>query len=84
MELVVLSPEKEFFKGQVKSVTVPGASGQFQILNGHAPLISALSEGNVKIVKDDGNIINYSINSGFIEIIDNELAILVKEARIVD
>ncbi|MBK7094166.1 MAG: ATP synthase F1 subunit epsilon [Saprospiraceae bacterium] len=84
MELVVLSPEKEFFKGQVKSVTVPGASGQFQILNGHAPLISALSEGNVKIVKDDGNIINYSINSGFIEIIDNELAILVQEARIVD
>ena len=84
MELVLLSPDKEFFKGPVKSVTVPGSLGQFQILTGHAPLISALSEGFVKIVKDDGSIINYSINSGFIEIIENELAILVQKAKIVD
>ncbi|MGE5356371.1 MAG: ATP synthase F1 subunit epsilon [Deltaproteobacteria bacterium] len=84
MELVVLSPEREFFNGKVTSVTVPGATGQFQILVGHAPIISALTQGNVKIVKDDGNIINFSIDSGFIEVIDNELAILVKEARIVD
>jgi F-type H+-transporting ATPase subunit epsilon len=84
MELVVLSPEKEIFNGKVSSVTVPGETGQFQILTGHAPIISALSEGNVKIVKEDGKIINCSIGSGFIEVIDNELAILVQEARIVD
>jgi len=84
MELVVLSPEKEIFNGKVSSVTVPGETGQFQILTGHAPIISALSEGTVKIVKEDGKIINCSIGSGFIEVIDNELAILVQDARIVD
>jgi len=84
MELVVLSPEKELYKGQVKSVTVPGTAGQFQILKDHAPIISSLSEGDVKIIKDDGSTLVLNIGEGFIEVLDNELAILVKEARIVD
>jgi F-type H+-transporting ATPase subunit epsilon len=84
MELVVLSPEKELYKGQIKSVTVPGTSGQFQVLKDHAPIISSLTIGDVKIIKEDGSTLVFNIGEGFIEVLDNELAILVKEARIVD
>lgn len=52
MELQIVSPEAELFSGEVESVTIPGKSGSFQILNNHAPIVSTLVSGNV-IIKGD-------------------------------
>ena len=49
MQLEIVSPEAQLFSGEVLSITVPGASGSFQILNNHAPIVSTLVEGRVKI-----------------------------------
>ena len=49
MQLEIVSPEAQLFSGEVHSVTVPGAAGSFQILNNHAPIVSTLVEGKVKI-----------------------------------
>ncbi|MEZ4906308.1 MAG: ATP synthase F1 subunit epsilon [Saprospiraceae bacterium] len=84
MELIVLSPEKEFFKGSVKSVTVPGTAGEFEVLENHAPLISSLSNGEVKIKNLNGDISVFQIEGGFIEIIENELAILAQNVKSVN
>jgi F-type H+-transporting ATPase subunit epsilon len=84
MELLVLTPEKEYFKGQIKSVTVPGKQSPFQVLKDHAPLISALVAGEVKIEENNGNIIKFGIDNGYIEVLDNELAILVQNVKSVD
>ena len=50
MLLEVVSPEATLFSGEVNSVTVPGANGSFQVLDNHAPIVSILNQGTVKIV----------------------------------
>lgn len=49
MILEIVSPEATLFKGEVTSVSLPGVSGSFQILNNHAPVVSILKKGTVKI-----------------------------------
>ena len=54
MNLTVLTPEKEIYQGQITSVKVPGISGQFEILNNHAPIVAALGQGDVRIIDAKG------------------------------
>ena len=49
MHLEVVSPEAVLFSSEVDSILVPGAGGEFQMLNNHAPIVSTLKEGSVKI-----------------------------------
>ena len=49
MILEIVSPEASLFKGEINSITLPGVDGSFQILNNHAPIVSLLQKGNVKI-----------------------------------
>ncbi|WP_046757724.1 F0F1 ATP synthase subunit epsilon [Kordia jejudonensis] len=89
MYLEIVTPEAMLFSGEVTSITVPGINGEFQMLNGHAPIVSLLGEGNVKIqgnitleenVQDkftqDKNETSLAINSGTIEMKDNKVIVL--------
>ena len=78
MELVVLTPEKEVFSGDVSSVRVPGAVGRFEVKNGHAPIVAALKEGVVNITTDKGEQLSYNVKRGFIEVLYNDVALLVQ------
>ncbi len=78
MNITVLTPDKEVFQGAISSVKVPGITGEFEILNNHAPLVSALGEGKVRIVKDGGDRLNFKIEKGFIEVLKNEVSLLVQ------
>jgi F-type H+-transporting ATPase subunit epsilon len=49
MYLEIVSPEATLFSGEVDSVTVPGFNGEFQMLNNHAPIVTLLKEGFIKI-----------------------------------
>ena len=49
MHLEIVSPEATLFSGEVVSVTVPGINGEFQMLKDHAPIVSLLQAGEVKI-----------------------------------
>ena len=49
MILEIVSPEATLFKGQVTAVSVPGINGEFQMLSNHAPIVSLLVEGRIKI-----------------------------------
>lgn len=82
MNLVVLSPDKEIFKGAIKSVTVPGTSGRFELLNNHAAIVSSLQKGNVRVIKEDGERMEFEVNGGFVECLNNEVALLVSSAKI--
>lgn len=46
MLLEIITPEASLFKGEVNSVSLPGLDGVFQVLNNHAPIISALKKGS--------------------------------------
>lgn len=78
MELIVLTPEKEIYSGEINSVKVPGANGQFEVLNGHAPIVSSLVTGPVRILSADGNKKIFNITKGFIEVLGNEVSLLVQ------
>ncbi|MCF6347929.1 MAG: F0F1 ATP synthase subunit epsilon [Flavobacteriaceae bacterium] len=90
MILEIVTPEAILFTGEVDSVVVPGINGEFQILNNHAPIVSLLQEGIIKIkgtfqieeehqdkfTKGDDNAILLSINSGTIELKENKIIVL--------
>ncbi len=100
MNITILTPDKEIFQGAIISVKVPGTLGQFQVLKGHAPIVSSLGNGEVVLVTDGGSYkyydeesstikegsqvgqtINYKINGGFIEVLNNEVSLLVRVAQ---
>ncbi len=91
MYLEIVSPEATLFSGEVKSVTVPGINGEFQMLKDHAPVVSLLQNGNVivdgddvmieeefesKFLKDGKGRTILAINSGTIEMKDNKVIVL--------
>ncbi len=77
MNLVILSPEKQIFSGPVKSVKVPGASGSFEMLENHAPIVSSLEAGEVRIIKEDDEKMTFRVEGGFVELLNNEVSLLV-------
>ncbi len=82
MDLEILTPEKKLFSGKVYGVQLPGIDGSFEVLDKHAPLISALGAGNVKVLNDKSgsNVTNYQVLGGFIEVLNNKVVVLVEGA----
>ncbi|MEO6682236.1 MAG: ATP synthase F1 subunit epsilon [Ginsengibacter sp.] len=80
MILEILTPEKKIFSGEVYGVQLPGIDGLFEVLDKHAPLVSALKAGKLKIMKDKVAAENYTIQSGFVEVLNNKAMVLVEGA----
>lgn len=78
MHIEIISPDKSFYSGEIKSVTVPGRKGEFQVLNDHAPIISTLGAGKVKITASSGDKIFYDISGGVIEVRKNRIILLIE------
>ncbi|MFV0364960.1 MAG: ATP synthase F1 subunit epsilon [Mangrovibacterium sp.] len=78
MYLEIITPDKTIFKGEVKSVNVPGIRGSFEILENHAPIISTLDEGKVRVVDTLGKEVFIELVGGVIEAKNNQLIILAK------
>ena len=90
MHLEIVSPEATLFSGEVKSIAVPGVNGEFEMLKDHAPIVSLLKEGHVKIygditleedvedkfTKGDDKGTWLAINSGTLEMNDNKVIVL--------
>ncbi len=80
MILEILTPEKRLYSGDVYGVQLPGIDGKFEVLDKHAPLVSALGKGNLKILKDKNNSSHFSIQGGFVEVLNNKATVLVEGA----
>lgn len=85
MTLEILTPERKLFSGEVYGVQMPGISGSFEVLDKHAPLVSALKAGRVKVLRDRQNhVAYYNIQGGFVEVLNNKVSILVEGATAVE
>ncbi len=73
LQLRIVSPERIEFTGEVESVKVPGAQGNFEILTDHAPIISILTKG---VVEYDGQLL--AILGGFVEVQKNKVSLCVE------
>ena len=78
MILEILTPERKLFSGDVFGVQLPGIDGLFEVLDKHAPLVSALKAGKLKILKDKSSTSTYTIQSGFAEVLNNKTTVLVE------
>jgi F-type H+-transporting ATPase subunit epsilon len=82
MKLEILTPEKTLYSGNVYGVVLPGISGLFEVLDKHAPLVSALKAGKLKVLVDKTNSENYSIKGGFVEVLHDKVSVLVEGAEV--
>jgi len=76
VKLEIITPEKRLFDGQIKLVQVPGAKGSFEVLKNHAPIISTLTKGTIKVITDQDKKEFIEIKSGIIEVKANMITIL--------
>ncbi len=77
MNVKIISPEKIIYEGESTLLKLPGISGSFEILKNHAPIISVLSKGNIKLVVNNQELL-FPINSGVIECSNNNIQILIQ------
>ena len=78
MTLEIFTPEKKLFSGEVYGVQLPGIGGLFEVLDRHAPIVSALKKGTLKVLNDKNNHSLFTIQSGFVEVLNNKATVLVE------
>ena len=78
MLLEIITPEKKVFEGEVNSVQLPGTNGKFEVLNNHAPIVSTLKKGYLRVIDDNNKIQLFVINGGVVEMQNNKIIILAE------
>jgi F-type H+-transporting ATPase subunit epsilon len=76
MLVEIITPDAKLFDGEVSSIHLPGASGRFEILNDHAPIISTLIAGDVSVSLNNGKTETFNIQGGVIEMQKNKIIVL--------
>jgi F-type H+-transporting ATPase subunit epsilon len=78
MNLEIITPDKSVYTGEVSLVQLPGIDGSFEVLDNHAPLISVLKKGKIKIKDSSGQEQFFEVNGGVIEVLKNKVLILAE------
>ena len=76
MQLEIITAESQLYSGEVTSVRLPGMDGEFEILNNHAPVISTLDKGIIRVIDNNNKTENFEVNGGVIEMQNNKIIIL--------
>ncbi|MBV7257706.1 ATP synthase F1 subunit epsilon [Pacificimonas sp. WHA3] len=78
----LVSPERQVRSGPVHQVVVPGTEGDFAVLEGHAPFMSTIRDGEIAIYETAGaEPLVMKIEGGFAEVGDNSLTILAEKVE---
>ncbi len=80
LKLELVSPEKELVSRQVKAVQVPGLEGAFEVLPGHAPVLSILRPGVLGITEVSGTETKFFVRGGYVEVAGDEMSVLAEYA----
>ncbi len=76
----VISPEKVLFEGQASSVLAPGHDGELGILNGHAPLMTVLGKGVLRLEGAADGVQRFQVQGGFLQVVDNVVRVVTESA----
>jgi F-type H+-transporting ATPase subunit epsilon len=77
MDLEIITPDKTIYKGDADLIQFPGIDGSFEILSNHAPLISVLKQGNIK-VRIGKDVDYYSVKGGVVEVLKDKVLVLAE------
>ena len=77
MQLEIITPEENLYKGEVESVNLPGSDGSFGLLNDHAPIVSTLKAGEIKVI-ENGSEMTFTVSGGVVEVNKNKVIVLAE------
>jgi F-type H+-transporting ATPase subunit epsilon len=80
-DLEIVTPERIMFKARATSVSAPGVEGNFQVLFRHAPLLTTLDVGKIKLLTAEGKELLFATSGGFVEVRHNLVVVLVETAE---
>jgi len=80
LTLEIITPDGSFYNGSVTSATFPGTMGTFQVLNNHAPIISALDKGPLSYVNQEGKH-SFEVDGGVVEVLKNKITVLAESIK---
>lgn len=78
MQLDIITPEKNVYSGEVEMVNLPGSDGSFGILKDHAPIVSTLKEGEIKVVEKGSGEKLFPVKGGVVEVNNNKIIVLAE------
>ncbi len=79
LRVQVISPERVLFEGDATSVVAPAFDGELGILTGHAPMITALGTGTLRVESGAGNQ-RFSVEGGFLQVVDDQVRVVTEQA----
>ena len=77
MKIKITKPDSTLYDGEATLVQLPGTGGLFEILNNHAPIISSLANGTIRLVTEQGEQ-TFDIRGGVVKSQQNEILVLVQ------
>ncbi|MDX9758960.1 MAG: F0F1 ATP synthase subunit epsilon [Bacteroidota bacterium] len=83
-DLEIVTPRRTQYSGSVQSVSCPGAQGRFQVLHSHAPFLSTLTVGMVKVLTAEGGESRFAISGGIAQVFHNQMRVLADSAERAD
>ena len=79
LKVSVISPERVLFEGDARSVVAPAFDGEIGILPMHAPLMSLLGKGTLRVETTDGER-GFTVDGGFVQVVDNQVRVVTERA----
>ena len=79
LHVSVISPEAKLFEGDAPSLTAPAFDGEVGILTGHAPMVTVLGKGTLRV----GGGPAFAVEGGFLQVVDNEVRVVTEKAKAV-
>lgn len=84
LKLEIVTPVKITFSGGIKSITIPGTEGSFQVLYNHAPIVSIFEIGLIKVNLDGTKLLYFATGGGTVEVLNNSVLVLADSLEAVD
>ncbi len=78
MNIEIITPDETIFTGTIKLAQFPGIDGSFEVLNMHAPMISVLKKGKIKIQDENNQILFFEVKGGVVEVLKNKILVLAE------
>ena len=78
MTIEIVTPDTTIFTGEVTLAQLPGLDGSFEIMNNHAPMISVLKKGRIKLVDKQNQPQFFEVNGGVVEVLRNKILVLAE------
>ena len=78
MTIEIVTPDTTIFTSEISLAQLPGLDGSFEIMNNHAPLISVLKKGKIKLIDLQNQVQFFEVNGGVVEVLKNKILILAE------